>query len=100
MAAAREHAAEAADAAQHAVVVGGLDRGLHLGDRPRALVDVDAGFGVGAERGAERPPPDVAADLHAVEPDCDQPVVGVSSGRREVVAQPGHGEHTAAGDGA
>ena len=32
-----------------------------------ALVDVDAGRGVRRERGAERPPADVAADLHAVE---------------------------------
>ena len=94
-----EHATEAADATQHAVVVGGLDRGLHLGDRPRALVDVDARFGVRSERGAERPPSDVAADLHAVETDGHQPVVRVSSGRGEVVAQPGHGEHAAAGDG-
>ena len=68
-------------------------------DRPRALVDVDARFGVGPERGAERPPPDVAADLHAVETDRHQPVVGVPAGRGEVVAEPGHGEHTAAGDG-
>ena len=50
-----ERAAEAADAAEHRGAVGALDARLELGDGPVALVDVDAGRGVRAERGARAP---------------------------------------------
>ena len=63
----REGAAEAADAAHDLGAVGALDGRLQLGDGPVALVDVDAGGGVGAQRGAGRPPADVAPHLHALE---------------------------------
>ena len=78
-----EHAAEAADAAQHAVVVGGLDRRLHLGRRrgvPSSMSTPASAYD--RNDAPERPPPDVAADLHAVEADGREPVVGVPIGRR------------------
>ena len=87
---AREDTTEAAEAVQHAVVVGRPDSGGHLVDRPRPLVDVDPGGGVGGDRGPGRPPGDVAAELHPLEADVAEPLVGDAPGLGEVAAQSGN----------
>ena len=93
----RERAAEAADAAHDLGAVRALDGGPHLGDGAVALVDVDAGGGVRRERGAGRPPADVAADLHPLEVDAAHRLVGGGAGGGQVGAEPGDGEHPPAG---
>ena len=84
----REHPAEAADAAHDLGAVGAFDGSLHPGDGPVALVDVDTGVGVRAQRRARRPPPDVPAHLHALELDSCHRLVGDGPRLGEVGARP------------